>query len=226
LSQVDVRPPEEVADSPVETESVPTEIPRNETSGTPEGTGEAVEIRQDQAVCVLGPRGSGKSELIKALVRNLLSEYHFIILDVVGNLREFEGNPNCRYYLVNPHNQSEIDNVLSALKSGEGMVVMDEADRYQFPIGATKKNILSDVVNLGRNYGIGYIISARRTSNLSKDFIANENWSFVFRHEYPNDVEVLCGWFNRDPAFFMSLPKYTFAIFHDGRFVNLGILDL
>ena len=100
---------------------------------------------------------SGKTTLIKYLVQSL-SQYQFLVMDVVGNLKDLERNANViGYFQINPHDTASVDEVFTnTVKEGNMMIVLDEADRYKYD------KVLSDIVNLGRNYKLGTIVSARR----------------------------------------------------------------
>lgn len=180
------------------------------------------QIRQDDGVVLLGKRRSGKTEGIKFLVREL--PYKFRVLDVVGNLTELKALPNVEYFLINPHDEKDIDQKLKGIDNPPRMLVLDEGDRYSY--GIQRKTLLSDVINIGRNYGVGYIVSARRTATLPKDFVANEDWAFVFRHIYPNDLEVLTEWFELPEERFRDLEPYHFLLFHDGELTAEGVFEI
>jgi hypothetical protein len=184
-------------------------------------------FRRDQGYVVLAKRGSGKTTLIKYLCR--VNKFPFFVIDVIGNLKDLKDLPNCKgYILVNPHDTATIDEFLRKVRAhGNCLVVLDEADRLTYPIGSqTKKNLLSDLVNLWRNLGIGYLVSARRTSNIPKDFLANQNWAFVFRHTYPADLKILSEWFGIDRINFTDLEEHEFIIFHEDKAVCKAKLDL
>ena len=174
-----------------------------------------MEIRQDEGVVILGKRGSGKTYLIKKLISKF-SSYHFVLIDVVGNMAEMKGMANCEYNLVNPHRSEQINRIcVDAMRRGNCMVVADESDRINYCEG------FSDLINLGRNYGVGFISSARRTANISKDILANQTHSFIFRHAYPRDVNVLDEWLQLDTQELRTLPQYTSMYFCNDERIGL-----
>lgn len=188
------------------------------------------QIKESEGVLVLGKRGSGKTELIKYLIRNLSPEYRFVILDIVGNLKEFEHYKNINYYQINPRDSERVEEICAKLlkagkdyadkvgwqkaKEGFAMLVLDESDRLTYK-GIQTKNSLSDIINLGRNYGIGYIASARRTSAISHDYWSQATHGFVFRHKHKLDLEKLEAEYGEDSSFFGALPLHVFAHFQD-----------
>lgn len=185
-----------------------------------------VEIADDELTVILGKRGSGKTELIKYFVRKLImAEKSLLIFDVVGNLSGFKTFKRVSYYALNPHNTTRIDNIINTEKKRLPYVfILDEADRYDY--FANSKSNLSDLINLGRNWGIGVIASARRTANISKDFISNANNYFVFRHNEINDLEVLKQTFGLDHSFFKEIPEHSFAVFKDTEYLYTMRLTL
>lgn len=98
------------------------------------------------------------------------------------------------------------------------MVVMDEVDRYSAKPGG----MVNELVNLGRNYGVGGIFAARRTADVNKDILANSGYIFTFQHILPQDLDVLIDWFAQDEAVFRDLQQYEAILFHDGEQVWVG----
>ncbi len=185
-----------------------------------------MEIQSDNSIVVLGKRGSGKTTLIRYLINIAISNHiHIAILDIVGNYIQFKGIKNVDYYLVQPHNANKLNKIFSEVyKNGNQMMVLDEADMYDYSL--LKKDLFYSIINLGRNFGIGYIASARRTANIPKDFISNANYSFIFKHVLPQDLAVLREWFSEDEEIFKNLDEHEFAIFKDGNLEAVSKLDL
>ena len=170
-------------------------------------------IKQSDGVVVLGKRGSGKTVMVRFLI-NHMPNYRFIILDVVGNLGIYKDARNCTYHLVNPHDKKKIDEICKeAIKTGNCMVVLDEADRLEYT------DNLSDMLNIGRNYGVGYIATARRTANIHKDYLANQTHAFIFKHTYPRDVKVIAEWLDVDDKTLRYLADHKTLYFHDDELI-------
>ena len=166
-------------------------------------------IKQSDGVMSLGKRGSGKTSLVRFLV-SAMPQYHYIVIDIVGNLGQFKDAKNCRYHLINPHDEAAINAICrGAMKQGNCMVVMDEVDRLEYT------EALSDLINVGRNYGVGYIATARRTANVHKDILANQTHAFIFKHTYPRDVKVLTEWLNLDERTLRHLEQYKCLYFKE-----------
>jgi hypothetical protein len=202
--------------------------PRRGVPDAPQGEVERLQIPIDQGSVFLGKRGSGKTEGVKFEAEEL--PYDMIILDVVGNLKELadkleKQKRKVEYHLVNPHDNATISAVLQkAMKQGDKMVLMDEADRYEYY--ANKKNTITDFINLSRNYRCGYMATARRTANISPDFLSNATYVFVFKHTHPRDLKVLSEWFDMDPQEFRSLKPHQFILFIEGDPAFKGVFEI
>ena len=114
--------------------------------------------------------------------------------------------------------------MLKIYNEGNQLVVLDESDMYDYSL--LKKDLFYSIINLGRNYGIGYIASARRTANIPKDFISNANYSFIFQHNLPQDLNILREWFSEDDNIFKNLEKYEFAVFKESNLETVSKLNL
>jgi energy-coupling factor transporter ATP-binding protein EcfA2 len=178
-----------------------------------------LEVNVSDKVSILGKTGSGKTNLIKVLMSDILKDYDFVLLDSIGNFAEYEGKENVEYHQVTPSDTNTVDDIIyKALERGNCMVVIDEVDRYQ-----TKKGtMLNELVNLGRNYEVGGIFAARRTADVDKDILSNSPFIFVFQHILPQDLDVLIDWFAQPEATFRVLQEYEAILFKNGEEVWKG----
>ena len=196
-----------------------------EKSKEPEGGEKAKKFgfKQDEGVVVLGKRGSGKTNLLRFLVTTL-KNFNFFILDAIRNLEDLQDKPNViDYHRLNPADTKTANEVIGeTLDTGNMMVVVDEVDRYKTTPG-TK---LSDLVNLGRNFDVGYMAAARRTARIDKDVLAGATWTFVFRHILPQDLEVLTDWFGADEQVFRELGDHEVILFRNDQEVWRGTVPL
>lgn len=173
-----------------------------------------LEVDVSDKITILGKTGSGKTNLIKVLLSDILKDYQFVLLDALGNFAEYEGQANIDYHQVTPSDQAGVDEILyAALEKGNCMVVMDEVDRYSSKPGS----MLNELVNVGRNYGVGGIFAARRTADVNKDVLANSPYIFTFQHILPQDLDVLIDWFSQDETVFRDLQEYEAILFHNGE---------
>jgi energy-coupling factor transporter ATP-binding protein EcfA2 len=180
-----------------------------------------LEVDVSDKTTILGKTGSGKTNLIKVLMSDILKDYQFVLLDALGNFSEYDGQSNVDYHQVSPSDTAEVDQIIySALEKGNCMVVIDEVDRYD-----TKKGtMLNELVNVGRNYGVGGIFAARRTADVDKDILANSPYIFVFQHILPQDLDVLIDWFAQPEETFRDLQEYEAILFHDGDQIWQGVV--
>lgn len=181
---------------------------------------------QSDGIVIVGKRGSGKTSILKFLI-NILSDpqynFRFSILDIVGNLKDFESKSNMEYYLVDPNDKGGIDMVIdNALKEGNRSIVIDECDRYRH----YETSKLSELVNIGRNYNVGYLATGRRTANIHKDFIVNANWVIVFKHTWPEDIDRITEWLNITDDTVRGLKRYEFLLIHDTDVIGKYRLNL
>jgi DNA helicase HerA-like ATPase len=175
-------------------------------------------IKIESGIVVLGHRGVGKTNLIAYLIRKLSPQYHFTIFDIIGNLKAFENQENVDYYQLNPRSEGDkIDELLiNVMDNGNTMTIIDEADRYKYT------NVLSDYINLGRNYNTGFIASSRRTADIDKDFLANADLAFIFQSTLPQDLSVIKEWFAADESLFRTLKPHEFILFYNGKPIYRG----
>ena len=172
-----------------------------------------LEVDVNQKIAILGKTGSGKSNLVKVLMTDILPDYKFVVLDAIGNLTEYDGQPNVDYHQTNPSDEADVDQIIySALEKGDCMVVIDEVDRYN----SKKGTMLNELVNVGRNYGVGGIFAARRTASIDKDILANSAFIFTFQHILPQDLDVLMDWFAQPEDTFRDLQEFEAILFKDG----------
>jgi len=173
-----------------------------------------IEVDVSDKIAILGKSGSGKTNLIKVLISDVLKDYQFVLLDALGNFSEYEGKPNVEYHQITPTDEATVDDIIySALERGNCMVVMDEIDRYKSKPGS----MVNELVNLGRNYGVGGIFAARRTADVNKDILANSPFIFTFQHILPQDLDVLIDWFAQPEEVFRDLQEYEAILFKDGE---------
>ena len=182
-----------------------------------------IELQIDKGIAVLGKRGSGKTELVKWLVRMFASRgYRLIVLDVIGNLKSVKDEypKQVEYVDINPKDFEAVEGIFKSLldKGKEKkrlplMVVMDEADRYSY--GMITKTYLSDYINKGRNYGMGYLAVTRRLADFHKDFPTQADFAFVFALKGAREQDSLENWFGlteEQTAAISELPLHHFAV--------------
>ena len=86
-----------------------------------------LKVKIEDGIVILGRRGSGKSNIIRYLVKGPLKSYKFVVLDVVGSLKSLEGQPNVEYYVVNPRRTQDVNKIINkVLEERNKMLVSDE----------------------------------------------------------------------------------------------------
>lgn len=162
---------------------------------------------------ILGKRGSGKTTLIRSLINQLARSYHIIALDILNN---FTKTKNEEVININPDDKEQINNTLTKIwNRGNCIVVIDEYDVLS-NTGASTKDILYKLLNLGRNRNIGLIVSARRTANISKNTLANCNKLFIGKTSYLKDIQNLEQYFTFSIESYQNLPDFHFLYLEDG----------
>lgn len=165
----------------------------------------ALEIKSTDRVTIAGLPGSGKTTLAKYFAS--LCEPHVLIYDP---LQQYEGFPDeCRYI---PHSDSldEFDAVCRKLRATSKITfIVEECERY---IGQGKplgENAF-DLINRGRNWGVGIFAVTRRIQRLSKDFFDLSQHCFLFRCGLKSRgyIADMIGW--DDTRKLMRLPEYHF----------------
>lgn len=167
-------------------------------------------IKYTDGVVVLGKRGSGKTYLTKKLVRNFKNK---LIIDIVGNMKEIISDSD-KYFAVSPQN-SELVFTKFDYKKGNFYLVVDEADRIKYG------DALQNIINLGRNWNIGYIATARRTARINKDYLANATHLFIFKHHLPQDIKMLEEWVDNIEVI-EELNEHEFAYFYNEQYQFRG----
>ena len=172
-------------------------------------------IKISDTVIILGKKGSGKTTLIKFLIETLMKSYKITILDVLGNFAYLRGKKNINYYLINPNNTKQIEQIANKIFSeGNQLVVFDEFDTY--PYSSMHKDAMYNLFQLGRNRNIGFLLSARRTANISKDLIANATHVFIGSTGYIPDIERLQTYYTFSMSDYLSLKPYQFLYIYEG----------
>lgn len=179
----------------------------------------SMKIKISDTIVILGKKGSGKTTLIKFLVETLMKNYKITILDVLGNFSYLCGKKNINYYLINPNDTKQIEQIANKIFSeGNQLVIFDEFDTY--PYNSMHKDAMYNLFQLGRNRNIGFLLSARRTANISKDIIANATHVFIGATGYLPDIERLQTYYTFDMKDYHSLKQYQFLYIYDGNAIS------
>ncbi len=168
----------------------------------------SIEIRSTDRITLAGLPGTGKTTLSKYLAA--LVEPHCLIYDP---LSQYDGFPDECRYIPKSDSYTEFDAVCRRLRArGNITFLIEESERY-LGQGRPMGDNTFDLLNRGRNWGVGIIAVTRRIQRLSKDFFDLCHHMFLFRvglksREYIAD---LIGW--EDTRKVMRLPLYHFLYY-------------
>ncbi len=170
----------------------------------------------DEHVVIFGQSGTGKSTLLKYLLKNIsqakpvwLWDYNgehdvFPYANGISQLRksslvfrpqegtEEEFNQFCTIAF-------EIPNLTVAVEE-----VQEYANKFRFPTP------LARIVRVGRRKGITYIAVSQRPAEVHNAIISNSHHRFVFRLDLPPDIIYLKKWLQCDEETIKNLPNYCF----------------
>jgi hypothetical protein len=127
-------------------------------------------------------------------------------VDVVGNYEAFSDRyPVLRISSVE---RARLDRALIWAMDRGYFAVLDEIDRFKYD------HVLAYFVNIGRNYGSGWIAVARRPANLNKDFISNADYTFIAKTTQVRDVQFIRSSYDVAAEELAALREYEFLMFH------------
>lgn len=135
-------------------------------------------IKSTDIIVILGQRGSGKTYLIKWLIKTLAFQNTTIYDTVQSGDGAYKLKPDSlgsRIIKVSP--DSDYWNEFNEPKYWQNkFLILDELDMIRYYHG----NFYVRWINVGRNLGSGGIVSARRPTRLPRDITANANYSILF----------------------------------------------
>lgn len=135
-----------------------------------------IKVKSTDRVTLAGLPGTGKTTLTKYLAS--LCMPRVLIYDP---LAQYDGFPDENRYLPKSDSLSEFDMVCKQLRMrGNITFVVEEAERYLGQGKPLGENAF-DLVNRGRNWGVGIIAVTRRVQRISKDYFDLCQSCFFFR---------------------------------------------
>jgi hypothetical protein len=145
---------------------------------------------EDKRFVVLGLQGTGKSYLVKGILKNTPSS---IVYDV---MREHTG---LNRYIVDHRENSregiaELNHFVNQVVIASGQIrlfVLEEANRYCPPKPAPLPQSILDLNDLQRHFKITFGSVARRPVQLHTDLVELAHYLFIFRLVGINDLKYL-----------------------------------
>lgn len=181
-----------------------------------------IKMSRTDRVTVCGLPGTGKTVLTRHLCT--LLEPNLLIYDPLDQYRMFKDE--CRY-VPKSDSLAEFDQVMQQVRGRQNLAfVIEESERY---LGQGKPLLPAtfDVVNRGRNWGIGIIAVTRRIQRISKDFFDLCQHIIIFKNglkskEYLRDM---IG--KQATQWVYSLEKYHFIDYNlENEEATDGVLEI
>lgn len=181
-----------------------------------------ISLDYSSGIIILGKRGAGKTTLAKFIIKSV--PYQVVILDCMGRYRDLQKYQNrIAVYPVNPYQPQTYEQILEkCYLHGNLWVVIDEIDQYPF----LKAGNLQKLVNVARNWGIGYLVVSRDTAYIHKAWLRNSNYSFIFYHFEDLEVKRITRNYAVIEADIKGLKPYEFLVFKDNSLIEKYKLDL
>ena len=179
--------------------------------------------------CILGKRGSGKSELTKHFLREMdKNDYPILIMDVNGEYKR-DDFPNAIIYksknLEEYENQysQKINNFINS--NNGGMIIFEDVDVL---VSSTHIPMpILDLVIRGRHKNIGCMFLFRRANNIHKQILYNSHHIFIPKITLPNDIKYLSEYIPETEKIVPHLKKYEFFEYEfDSEEKNIVKLNL
>jgi hypothetical protein len=188
-----------------------------------------MEINITDIFCMLGKRGSGKSEMTKHFLRIMdKNDYPLLILDV-NNEYKINDYQNAKIFkpknledYIN-HYEENINRFVSSNNSG--MIVFEDIDIL---VSSSKIPMpILDLVIRGRHKNIGCMFLFRRANNIHKQILYNSHHIFIPKITLPNDVKYLSDYIPDTEIIVPHLKKFEFLEYEfDSEEKNIVRLNL
>jgi len=159
---------------------------------------------------IFGSRGSGKSWLTKMILDS--TDSHL----VYDPMNEHAGYH--RFRPVDRESKAELDEFvrLAVIKWKPAVTIIDESNTQIEPKPTRLPPAVRDCMDFGRHWKIAFGFVARRPVQINADLVELADYLFLFRLTGNNDYRYLEGLKTGLGDAVRDLPRFHFAIFHDG----------
>lgn len=142
-----------------------------------------IEKPTEECVNFAGMRGSGKSNAMGYMLKQLPKGTKYILVDTAHAFRNFSPNDPLNQQVVRFRKDLRLklfEELLEKVYQQKNMILaVDEIDRYETVY--KMPSVLDDLINIGRNYSIALWVAFRRPARVHKDLIGNADHHFIFK---------------------------------------------
>lgn len=179
--------------------------------------------RTNEGVCpivcvVLGHRGTGKTTLMASLADLMAPRDRLVIVSPIPALKA--RLPDVDWYKVSIRDRAGMEKLFASWMATRKQVhiLADEGDELTGNVAqGLATNSVYDVLNYGRNYGIGATVSSRRVASIAKDLTANADLVLIARTTDPGGLDYMSDWLADSTeidyqSIVRQLPQYVFLV--------------
>lgn len=191
---------------------------------------------------VLGRKGSGKSTLVREIIREKMVERRRVLIidgmgeyggegievvhgvdDALDRIEKIDDHDRFAYAFRTMRSEDDLDLIGVAYEVPNQLLVIEEASRY---CSATQlPDEIGQLVRYGRHREIDMIFIARRPSELHRDVTANADVVVTFQQHEPRDVLYLRSIFGERAERAKLLPRFKVMVFGDPKKVPLSVFE-